>query len=196
MRPFYRVVVIDERSKRNGAYIELLGTYNPLTEPKDIKLKQDRIDHWVKMGAQKSVGFLRIIGKAPQRLPRKPKKLARNASPARQSPDGSSRMADGQSDAGGEKKAPQEPVPAAAEPKAEEKTPTEEPAPTVEEIKTEEVIAESPSEEAPIEQKEDVIPSSNEESQDSSHTESGDSSPAEPVQNDKKEEEAKNEGSA
>jgi len=73
-RPFYRVVVVDERAKRTGAYLELLGTYNPLTEPKDIKLKQDRIDHWTKQGAQMSTGFLRIIGKAPQRKPRKPKK--------------------------------------------------------------------------------------------------------------------------
>jgi len=73
-RPFYRVVVVDERAKRTGGYIELLGTYNPLTTPHDIKLKQDRIDHWVKMGAQLSDGFLRIIGKAPQRPPRKPKK--------------------------------------------------------------------------------------------------------------------------
>lgn len=73
-RPFYRVVVVDERAKRTGAYIELLGTYNPLTEPKDIKLKQDRIDHWIKQGAQMSDGFLRIIGKAPQRPSRKPKK--------------------------------------------------------------------------------------------------------------------------
>ena len=73
-KPFYRVVVVDERAKRTGSYIELLGTYNPLTEPKEIKLKQDRIDYWVKQGAQLSTGFLRIIGKAPQRPPRKPKK--------------------------------------------------------------------------------------------------------------------------
>lgn len=73
-KPFYRVVAVDERSKRTGAYIELLGTYNPLTEPKDIKLKQDRIDYWTKQGARMSNGFLRIIGKAPQRPPRKPKK--------------------------------------------------------------------------------------------------------------------------
>ncbi len=73
-RPFYRVVAVDERNKRSGGYVELLGTYNPLTEPKEIKLKQDRIDHWVKQGAQMSTGFLRIIGKAPQRPPRKPKK--------------------------------------------------------------------------------------------------------------------------
>lgn len=73
-KPFYRVVVLDERAKRTGAYIELLGTYNPLTEPKDIKLKKERIDYWVKQGAQFSTGYLRIIGKAPQRPPRKPKK--------------------------------------------------------------------------------------------------------------------------
>lgn len=74
-KPFYRVVAVDERTKGTGAYIELLGTYNPLTKPKEIKLKQDRIDHWIKQGAQLSTGFLRIIGKAPQRLPRKPKKV-------------------------------------------------------------------------------------------------------------------------
>lgn len=73
-RPFYRVVAVDERSKRTGSYLELLGTYNPLTEPKDIKLNQERVDFWVKQGAQLSDGFLRIIGKAKQRPPRKPKK--------------------------------------------------------------------------------------------------------------------------
>lgn len=73
-RPFYRVVAVDERRKRTGGYLELLGTYNPLTQPKEIILKQDRIDDWIKKGAQMSDGFLRIIGKAPQRLPRKPKK--------------------------------------------------------------------------------------------------------------------------
>ncbi len=78
-RPFYRVVVVDEQAKRTGGYIELLGTYNPLTNPKDIKLKQDRIDHWIKQGAQPSTGYLRIIGKAPQRLPQKPKKAVKIA---------------------------------------------------------------------------------------------------------------------
>lgn len=85
-RPFYRVVAVDERKKRTGGYLELLGTYNPLTTPKEILLKQDRIDAWIKNGAQPSDGFLRIIGKAPQRLPRKPKKeksapVARAAEP-------------------------------------------------------------------------------------------------------------------
>jgi len=73
-RPFYRVVAVDERAKRNGAYLELLGTYNPLTTPHEINLKKDRIEHWLKQGAVKSDGFLRILGEAPQRPPRKAKK--------------------------------------------------------------------------------------------------------------------------
>lgn len=80
-KPFYRVVAVDERSKRTGSYIELLGTYNPLTTPKDIKLKQDRIDYWTKQGAQLSTGFLRITGKAPQKPPRKPKKEKKQEKP-------------------------------------------------------------------------------------------------------------------
>ncbi len=73
-RPFYRIVAVDERKKRTGGYLELLGTYNPLTTPKEINIKQDLVDSWVKKGAVLSDGYLRIIGKAPQRLPRKPKK--------------------------------------------------------------------------------------------------------------------------
>lgn len=73
-RPFYRIVAVDEKRKRVGAYLENLGTYNPLTEPKEIILKQDRIDEWIKKGAQLSDGFLRITKQAPQKPPRKPKK--------------------------------------------------------------------------------------------------------------------------
>lgn len=80
-KPFYRVVAVDERAKRTGGYLELLGTYNPLSEPKDIKLKQDRINYWIKQGAQPSTGYLRIIGKAPQRLPGKPKKEKKEEQP-------------------------------------------------------------------------------------------------------------------
>lgn len=81
-RPFYRVVVVDERRKRTGGYLDLLGTYNPLTQPKEIKLNQPKIDEWIQKGAQMSDGFLRIIsrasllphlGKAPQKPPRKPR---------------------------------------------------------------------------------------------------------------------------
>ncbi len=79
-RPFYRVVAVDERKKRTGGYLELLGTYNPLTEPKEINLDQAKIDAWLKKGAQPSDGFLRIIGKAKQRLPRPAKKQKKESS--------------------------------------------------------------------------------------------------------------------
>src|SRR5579884_2200547 len=92
-RPFYRVVAVDERKKRTGAYLELLGTYNPITNPKEINLKQDRIDDWLKKGAVPSDGFLRVIGQAPQRPPRKPKKEKKEeasaASPAAAPAEGS-----------------------------------------------------------------------------------------------------------
>lgn len=73
-RPFYRIVAVDERNKRTGKYIELIGTYNPLTEPKDIIINQELLKKWTKQGAVLSDGFLRITKQAPQKPPRKPKK--------------------------------------------------------------------------------------------------------------------------
>lgn len=72
-RPFYRIVVVDERSKRNGAYVEQLGTYDPLVEPHEIVLDKSKMEAWIKKGAQKSDGLLRMLKEAPQRN-RKPKK--------------------------------------------------------------------------------------------------------------------------
>ena len=50
--PFYRVVVADSRSPRDGRFIEEIGTYNPLTEPSEIKIDSERALHWLKNGAQ------------------------------------------------------------------------------------------------------------------------------------------------
>lgn len=54
-RPFYRIVVADSRAPRDGRHIEILGTFNPLL-PKDseerVKLKEDRVKHWIGVGAQ------------------------------------------------------------------------------------------------------------------------------------------------
>ena len=50
-KPFYRVVVADERYSRNGRFLEKVGTYNPLKEPTEIVLEKDRINHWVDQGA-------------------------------------------------------------------------------------------------------------------------------------------------
>jgi len=52
--PFYRVVVADSRAARNGRFIETVGTYNPLTNPYQVELKEDRIYYWLGNGAQPS----------------------------------------------------------------------------------------------------------------------------------------------
>ncbi len=49
--PFYRVVVADSRSPRDGKYIDLLGTYNPLTNPAEIKIDNEKAQKWLKNGA-------------------------------------------------------------------------------------------------------------------------------------------------
>lgn len=51
-KPFYRVVVADARSSRDGRFIEELGYYNPLTEPVDIKIDAEKAKKWISNGAQ------------------------------------------------------------------------------------------------------------------------------------------------
>ena len=53
-RPFYRVVVMDSRNRRDGAAIEELGWFNPIEADKSYKLEEDRFLHWLKEGAQPS----------------------------------------------------------------------------------------------------------------------------------------------
>ena len=50
--PFYRVVVADERTRRDGAPIEEIGYYNPMTEPADIKIDAEKAAKWLANGAQ------------------------------------------------------------------------------------------------------------------------------------------------
>jgi small subunit ribosomal protein S16 len=49
--PFYRIVAADGRSPRDGRFLEVVGTYDPMKEPADVRLKQERIDYWVSVGA-------------------------------------------------------------------------------------------------------------------------------------------------
>lgn len=53
-RPFYRIVVADARAPRDGRFIETLGTYNPLTDPAELKLNAERVRLWLSRGAQPS----------------------------------------------------------------------------------------------------------------------------------------------
>ncbi|MBU0987884.1 MAG: 30S ribosomal protein S16 [Proteobacteria bacterium] len=50
-KPFYRVVIADSESPRDGRYLENVGTYNPLTDPVEVSLKADRIKYWIDQGA-------------------------------------------------------------------------------------------------------------------------------------------------
>ena len=51
-KPFYRLVVKEKRSKRDGKYLENVGTYNPMIQPAEVKLNHERIQYWIGVGAQ------------------------------------------------------------------------------------------------------------------------------------------------
>ena len=60
-RPSYRIIVKEKQSKRDGAYLENLGTYNPTREPAEIKLDMDRVRYWMEKGAQPTMTVDRLI---------------------------------------------------------------------------------------------------------------------------------------
>jgi small subunit ribosomal protein S16 len=51
-KPFYRIVVAEKRSKRDGSYLESLGYYDPCRNPADLKIDRERLSYWVERGAQ------------------------------------------------------------------------------------------------------------------------------------------------
>ena len=51
-RPFYRIVAADSRYPRDGRFIEIIGTYNPITQPQEVKLMKKKLLKWLKNGAQ------------------------------------------------------------------------------------------------------------------------------------------------
>ena len=60
-QPYYRIVVADRESPRDGRFLEVVGTYNPRTEPSTILVKEDRIYHWLGKGAQPSESVARLF---------------------------------------------------------------------------------------------------------------------------------------
>jgi small subunit ribosomal protein S16 len=62
-RPFYRIVITNSSSPRDGKYIEIVGTYNPLPDPAEIKLDEERIKEWIKRGAKPSQTVKSILRK-------------------------------------------------------------------------------------------------------------------------------------
>jgi small subunit ribosomal protein S16 len=53
-RPFYRIVVTDSRKRRDSGFKEVVGYYNPLTEPSTVKMDLDRVNYWLSVGAKMS----------------------------------------------------------------------------------------------------------------------------------------------
>jgi small subunit ribosomal protein S16 len=106
-RPAYRVIAIDKRRSRDGRALEILGYYDPLTEPATVQLDTEKINAWIGKGAQPSDTVVKLMAQAERAAasggePEKPKRATRSAKkPSKKS------TARAQADAG-------EPAPAAA----------------------------------------------------------------------------------
>jgi small subunit ribosomal protein S16 len=143
-QPAYRLVVTDSRNPREGAHLEIVGQYNPLTNPATIVLKEERLVHWLQVGAKPSetaakiltkAGVMEKAGREPfvyegKQVPRKEEaaKAEESPAPAAAAPAPAAT-------------AVAEPA-AAEEPAAEAAAPAEDPPPP-------EAAAEAPAEEAP-----------------------------------------------
>ncbi|MGI8494957.1 MAG: 30S ribosomal protein S16 [Pyrinomonadaceae bacterium] len=64
-KPFYRIVVKEKRSKRDGKYLENVGTYDPMGEAAKVNLKHDRIQYWLSVGAQPTETVASLIKHNP-----------------------------------------------------------------------------------------------------------------------------------
>ena len=71
-RPFYRIVVTESASAREGRFVEVVGHYNPRTKPETLELDRERLAHWVKSGAQLSDTVRTLVDRAPEPAPVEP----------------------------------------------------------------------------------------------------------------------------
>ena len=62
--PFYRIVVADSRVARDAKYIDLIGTYNPISNPEEVKIDADKVNTWLKNGAQPTATVKALFVKA------------------------------------------------------------------------------------------------------------------------------------
>lgn len=151
-RPYYRIVVADSRSARDGKYLEQIGIYNPMLakdDPARVKLDEDRARHWVGVGAQPSDRVLRFLDAAGI-MERKPRNNPQKGEPGQAAKDRAEDKAAKLAEAEEAAKAAEEEANAPAEEAAAEEAPAEEAA--AEEAPAEEAAAEeAPAEEAPAE---------------------------------------------
>ncbi|MGO8718399.1 MAG: 30S ribosomal protein S16 [Acidobacteriaceae bacterium] len=68
-KPYYRIVVIEKDRARDGRSLEVVGTYNPRTNPATVDLKKDRVDYWTGKGAQLSDRVSKLVVKAATPVP-------------------------------------------------------------------------------------------------------------------------------
>jgi len=68
-RPFFRVVVTERRSARDGRFVEVLGHYNPRTKPEALTVDRDRLAHWLKAGARPSDSVRTLVDRLPVPAP-------------------------------------------------------------------------------------------------------------------------------
>ncbi len=71
-QPYYRIVVIEKDRARDGRSVEVVGTYNPRTNPASVELKRERIDYWTGKGAQLSDRVRKLVDKASAAAPPAP----------------------------------------------------------------------------------------------------------------------------
>jgi small subunit ribosomal protein S16 len=64
-RPFFRVVVTDSRTARDSSFVEVLGHYNPRTKPETLEVNRERLEHWLKAGAQPSDTVRTLVARMP-----------------------------------------------------------------------------------------------------------------------------------
>ena len=64
-KPYYRIVVIEKDRARNGRPVEVVGTYNPRSNPQALELKRERIDYWKSKGAQVSETVSKLLDRKP-----------------------------------------------------------------------------------------------------------------------------------
>ena len=64
-RPYFRVVVTDSRTARDSSFVEVLGSYNPRTNPETLEINRERLAHWLKSGARPSDTVRTLVARMP-----------------------------------------------------------------------------------------------------------------------------------
>lgn len=64
-RPFYRIVVMEKRSRRDGRFVEALGYYDPGQDPVEIKIDHERVQYWIRRGAQPTETVRQLLKRHP-----------------------------------------------------------------------------------------------------------------------------------